>query len=625
MQSLSRILLILSLTLLSSTSSAQTAGQNTYDIGSPTLTEIWVDPVSGNDSRNGNSEAQAYRSLTAAWNRIPSGNLSGGFQINILPGTIPESNIPNYWEEKRGSYAAPIIIKAASGKNTAILAGDINMFACNYVYLVDLVIRPNPAGDAFHCEQCNHILIRGSELDGGNRRAHETIKINQSQYIYIEESNIHGADDNTIDFVAVQYGHIVRSKIHDAQDWCAYAKGGSAQILIEGNEIYNCGTGGFTAGQGTGLEYMTAPWLHYEAYDLKVVNNIIHDTQGAGLGVNGGYNILLAFNTLYKIGERSHMLEVVFGERSCDGNAAACNSRVNLGAWGPRVVIDSGSPIGNKNVFVLNNILMNPTGSRSGFQHLAIYDRRTPAAGSSAPSPAIADANLVIKGNLIWNGPTNFPIGVEDNSNACVGGTCSASQIISNNSVNTIEPTFRDVLAGDYRPSEGSALATVGSQAIDNFLGGDRQPTPLAPEGVLANSVLTDRGGAARTLSTSPGAYARFDSEITSTPGTPVGDTPSVTPGDSTAPSISSLRVTPTTLRKGANVSFSATVTDVTGVTRVTAKVGNASATLKKGRGNTYSGKVKVTRIGTFSSSVIAQDAAGNRSTRAGSRVKVTR
>jgi hypothetical protein len=43
---------------------------------------------------------------------------------------------------------------------------------------------------------------------------------------------------------------------------------------------------------------MTAPWIQYEAYDIKFVNNIIHDTDGAGIGVNGGYNILMAYNTI---------------------------------------------------------------------------------------------------------------------------------------------------------------------------------------------------------------------------------------------------------------------------------------------------------------------------------------
>jgi hypothetical protein len=78
-----------------------------------------------------------------------------------------------------------------------------------------------------------------------------------------------------------------------------------AYLRVEPNLIYDCGTGGFTAGQGTGFQFMTPPWIQYEVYDVKIVNNLIRDTEGAGLGVNGGYNILIAYNTLVRVGSRS--------------------------------------------------------------------------------------------------------------------------------------------------------------------------------------------------------------------------------------------------------------------------------------------------------------------------------
>ena len=61
---------------------------------------------------------------------------------------------------------------------------------------------------------------------------------------------------------------------------------------------------------------MSAPWLHSEAYDMSFTNNIVYDTEGAGIGVNGGFNILMANNTLYRVGSRSHVIEVGFGSRS---------------------------------------------------------------------------------------------------------------------------------------------------------------------------------------------------------------------------------------------------------------------------------------------------------------------
>ena len=50
---------------------------------------------------------------------------------------------------------------------------------------------------------------------------------------------------------------------------------------------------------------MVAPWLRYETYGVTVMGNVIHDTQGAGLGINGGYNTVMAYNTLSTGWERA--------------------------------------------------------------------------------------------------------------------------------------------------------------------------------------------------------------------------------------------------------------------------------------------------------------------------------
>ncbi len=51
----------------------------------------------------------------------------------------------------------------------------------------------------------------------------ETIKLNQCYGVYIEGCDVAGAGDNAIDMVAVQYGHVTGSAIHDA-NWCMYLK-----------------------------------------------------------------------------------------------------------------------------------------------------------------------------------------------------------------------------------------------------------------------------------------------------------------------------------------------------------------------------------------------------------------
>ncbi|MEJ5223765.1 MAG: hypothetical protein WHV44_04860, partial [Anaerolineales bacterium] len=87
-----------------------------YDIGNPALAEIFVNPQSGDDTRDGLSRATALRTLAEAWNRIPMGQaLTTGVRINLLPGEYPAESMPNYWESRYGTPTAPILIQAAEG------------------------------------------------------------------------------------------------------------------------------------------------------------------------------------------------------------------------------------------------------------------------------------------------------------------------------------------------------------------------------------------------------------------------------------------------------------------------------------------------------------------------------
>lgn len=65
---------------------AQTAPR--YDAGTPTLQQIWVDPVRGNDRSSGRNADEAVRTLIEAWNRIPPNSLTSqlvatGYEIRL--------------------------------------------------------------------------------------------------------------------------------------------------------------------------------------------------------------------------------------------------------------------------------------------------------------------------------------------------------------------------------------------------------------------------------------------------------------------------------------------------------------------------------------------------------------
>ena len=472
-----------------------------YEIGAPRLTDIWVNPSAGNDSNDGTTRARALRTVEAAWNKIPRGTtLTGtGYRIQLVGGT--HTGIPNYWEERLGTAQFPIILNAADGAGTANLS-DINMAGCRYIYFIGVnVTKSIEGGDTFHLERCDHILVRQCRVaSAGRRLAQEAFKANQTQSLFVENSDISGAGDNAVDCVGVQYGHFLNNKIHDSEDWAMYLKGGSAYFRVEGNEFYDAGTGGFTAGQGTGIEYMTLPWVHYEAYDIKVVNNVIHDVQGAALGVNGGYNILLAYNTATRCGGRSHMLEIVYGFHECDGETANCRERLDAGGWGT-MAREPEIAIGNKNIFVYNNIFSNATGNTDK-QFLAVYAPRSNNGAVNAPSPAIADTNLKIRGNVFWNGGVETPLGVGgDQGCRDSNPTCNPAQLTADNAFNTLNPQ----LSSDFRA--GASLAARTAVALPDFDWANLPSRPSIPLGTLSNAVTRRRDGSVRGGADRQGAY----------------------------------------------------------------------------------------------------------------------
>lgn len=483
------------------------SGTGPYDPGSFTVQDLWVNPTTGDDGRTGATRAEALRTVNAAWNRIPTDTaLTTGYRLRLCAGLYPRDALPNYWEKRRGTRAHPIILEGADARDSAIFAGDINAFQCDYLYLRNFTIITNPPGDVLHLEQCHGFWMTGMVMNGGGG-AQEVIKVNQSQGVYIERSDIFGAYENAIDFVAVQYAGIFGNRLHDAGDWVMYVKGGSAYIQVDSNEIYNGDTGGFTAGQGTGFEFMVAPWLHYEAYDVKFVNNVVHDCVGAGMGVNGGYNILLAYNTLYRVGSRSHAIEIVHGLRACDGDAARCAEYVGLGGWGSTSSHEE--PIPAHSVYVYNNVLLNPTGFQSMWSHFAVAGPRTPSGGTHIPPPSTVDGNLRIAGNIIWNGPADLALGVGDDGQ---GGqpdnpTCNATLVRAQNAINTLLPQLVSPATGDFRPAGGGNVATYAAVAIPAFTWDDAPQPPAVPQGTLSNTVPTTRDGNARGNPGHPGAY----------------------------------------------------------------------------------------------------------------------
>lgn len=504
-----------------------------YDMGSPTLTELYVSPT-GNDVNAGTSLTTPLRTLTAAWNLIPNGTLTTtGYRINLIAGSYPcgddESACTNYFSGKHGTRQYPIIMRSidASGAESeggAIIRGGMDINDVAYVYFIDLTMRAggeyptnNSGNNVLHLASVDHILMRDLTLIGPPGRTdttstiQEVIKANQGQDIYLEDSDVSGTFQTVVDYFSVQGGHFLNNVIHGSGGRCAYLKGGSAYFRIEGNEFYDCHEAGFQAGEGSDFNLMRSPYLHYEAYDVKVVNNVIHDIQGAGLSVSGGYNILMAYNTLYRIGISDGrdwtLAQFVLGSRRCT-DAAVCTSYISAGGFGTTDGT-GGEWIPNRNVLVYNNIFYNPAGVSTTASHFAVNGPTTlPAAAQNITSPALADDQLVMRGNIVWNGAGLELLGTTNGSTpGCDASntTCNPTQLATDNTINVFEPALTAPASGDFTPVAGGNVATAVALAIPDFTW--ESFTPSVTSGTLSNAVLENRAGAARTGTDHPGAY----------------------------------------------------------------------------------------------------------------------
>jgi Right handed beta helix region/FG-GAP repeat len=495
-----------------------------FSIGAPTLTSLWVDPVHGSDSNAGTSPTLAVQTVSAAWNAA-SDLSSTGYQINLLPGIYPyDNNHFNYFADRAGTYAHPIIIQAASGNGSVTIQGGLNIANSSYLYLIGLNVSDLPNGDrwgnnVFHLDGCDHVLMRGLTISGPSHAANpdnfdiqEVVKANQCEYLYMENCDISGTYQTGVDFVSAQHGHIFQCTIHDTGDWGMYLKGGSAYFDIEGNTFFDTRLG-FQAGEGSSFEVMRAPFLHYETYDIKFTNNLLHDVPGTAVSVAGSYNTLIANNTLYHVAyftdEASggvsgfSPMTFVHGSRDCDPtneipNASdVCRLYVAAGGWGPTSPADDGEYIPNKNIFVYDNIIDNAGPSQSRYSHFVVADPVIPPAGSNIPSPSRADDGLVIRGNLIWNGPADLPLGVDD----------PTGSLAANNTINTVEPQLVDPLHGNYRPLAGGNVDRLVAVPIPNFTWSDAPSRPAVPVGTLTNALTYEFTGALRAGTGSPGAF----------------------------------------------------------------------------------------------------------------------
>lgn len=496
---------------------------------------IWVDPNTGVDQgRTGTNPALPLKTFKAAWAKVPA-KPTRPHRIRIKSGTFNQAQVGEWLEFKNGTYKAPIIVEAAAGA-TVNFNAYVSVRFCRYLYFIG--IRINFGGDSdgdhpFHAEGVTGLLMRKVRVRGkatGTPSTREVVKFNQCKGVYVEQCDFAVATDNAIDAVAVQYGHVINSLLHDC-GFGIYFKGGSAYIAIAGNKVYRTGTLGIAAGFDTGFEWMVKPWLRYDAYDIKIYNNIIYDLDEApAISVYGGYNILVAHNTLYRVGsDGSSLFSIRQGLRSCDDDIPEqCTAYMAAGGWGQPGGQAEWSQISipNRNVIIANNLAVQPPGYQTGVGAFYVleplpycheYSEGPCTLPAGLPTTVSADKGLVIRGNVIWDGPVDDNLGIHDEPGWQSGGcrnshpTCNKDFVRANNDINnqTQQPQLVNPAGGNFRLTPGSLPFFSKLWTIPKWAqwapGG-----PSTPAGNLTNTILFDKEGAPRTGGyNAPGALVR--------------------------------------------------------------------------------------------------------------------
>jgi hypothetical protein len=134
--------------------------------------------------------------------------------------------------------------------------------------------------------------------------------------------------------------------IHDIATTGVYVKGGGRNCIVEANRIENCGEGGVYLGFYTDAEWFDTDFNpeYFENINGLVFNNLIVNTQHAGIGLWGAKDARVYNNTVISAAMQEH--------------AALFFNTTDV--W---IDDNTSARVGSRNVKVLNNLFVQP-----GFQ-----------------------------------------------------------------------------------------------------------------------------------------------------------------------------------------------------------------------------------------------------------------
>ncbi len=255
---------------------------------------IWVSK-SGSNSNSGSSSSP-LKTIQAAIDRA-----SGGTDIMVKAGTYVE-NVRVRKDDislisADGNHEATI--KAASQGRAAISGFGVEGIKIKGFEIdgpsgsnaVHFGMSGRGFGDPIRDLTIQDNKIHSSGLDG--------IKVSQAYNVKVLNNDVSGSGEEGIDFVAVNNSRIAGNDVSGSDGPSALGvKGGSSNVTIENNKVWDSKAAGISVGGWTTDKWMWPNARSYEAKDLTVVGNEVRDVGKAAILVSGARDSYIGDNYL---------------------------------------------------------------------------------------------------------------------------------------------------------------------------------------------------------------------------------------------------------------------------------------------------------------------------------------
>jgi len=270
----------------------------TFASGKVPLRQLYV--VAGAPAGGNGTISQPYNGLAQA-----AAAATPGTEI-IISGILIHQGNANHFLQLNGTLDNPIWISGISG---AQLRGGSNgpplkLSQSSEVIVQNLELLNSP-NHVLHFDFSYNLLFRYIHAHDA---AEAVMKGSQSGNIYLEDSNLHGAGQGgdylagqVLDWVGVNGGHIKRNEFSDGPHQMMMLKGGTSDIFVGFNHIYNqhnseeCALG---IGQWTGAQFFQPINSDQEVTRITVYANLIQQVSGPFVCFRGARDSAFIHNTL---------------------------------------------------------------------------------------------------------------------------------------------------------------------------------------------------------------------------------------------------------------------------------------------------------------------------------------